>query len=185
MTALLIICKEKALVSLSAFEDELFSAICYAPSRCLSKEVMAAGAFCWGWLSNLPEFPKDLLYLNLSYSILLATNAGGIFDSKSIQSALVGSDRENSRVMDQQEFVGCPEVMHQKVNEYTARLLHKIRTDRLSTLSYSEHYYYTSRDDVLEGLNVWLKFIENQLKVIGFAECAVCRRLKEATRNTY
>ena len=104
------------------------------------------------------------MYQNLSYSLLIAINAGGIFDSHSIQSALIGSDQHTSSVMDQKEFKGCPEVFQEKIDEFTSRLLHKLKTDRLSALLYSEHYYNTSRDDVLEGLNGWLKFIMNQLK---------------------
>ncbi len=140
--------------------------ICYVPSCCLTREITAAGVFCWSWLSNLPLFSRELLYLNLSYSLLAAVNAGGIFDSQSIQSALIKPDRYSAPSMDQQSFRGCPDVLYQKVEEFIAELSQKTKGERLSTLLYSSHYYYSSRNDILEGLNVWLRFLANQLKVL-------------------
>jgi len=169
LTALLIICKEQKLKNLEAFEEELLTAICYAPSYCLTKEIMSAGTFCWNWISTIPEFSAESLYRNLSYSLLLSLNSGGIFETKSVQSNFLFTDRKKmSPMLESSEIKGFPDIFKQQIELFASQVAPKIRSDRLSTLTYDEISCNFSREETLEGLCIWLKFIMNQLKnIIG------------------
>lgn len=151
--------------SLGSFEEELISAICYTPNFVLTKETMNAGLFCWSWLSNIRSFPRGSLLLHLSNAILIGLNAGGIFDSQSIICSLLSTNTYNSIFMDGFDKKQNNDVFFLKAENYTNQLLQRVPSDRLSTILYSEHYYYINREDVLEGLKCWLKFLNNQLKV--------------------
>ena len=153
--------------SLGSFEEELISAICYTPNFILTKETMGAGLFCWSWLSNIQSFPRGSLLLHLSNALLIGINAGGIFDSQSITCSLLSNNTYNSIFMDGFDNKQNNDVFFQKAENYTNQLLQRVPRDRLSTILYSEHYYYINRENILEGWKLWLKFLNNQLKVIN------------------
>ena len=168
LTALLIICREKNIPTLKSFEEELLIVICCAPSYCLTNEIISAGSFCWSWISVIPEFSQSSLYLNLRYSLLMSINAGGIFDTSSIQSSLILDKIHTSIVLEfprQRKFV---EPLNRQANKFIREIPKEINTDVFGNLTYDEHSYNFSRDNLLEGFDVWLRFLVNQMKVLLF-----------------
>ena len=173
MTALLIICREKNIPSLNAFEEELLNIICCAPSYCLNSDTIAAGSFCWSWISVFPSFSRSSLYLNLRYSLLIAINTGGIFESNSIQSSLIPDRIYSSSVLEFQKQNDTLEMSSKHVSQFMDEISEKIDGDIFSNITYNELNCYFSRDVILEGLDIWLKFIMNQIKVILFIYCRI------------
>lgn len=165
MTALLIICREKNIAALKAFEEELLIVICCAPSYSLNNEILSAGTFCWSWINVIPEFNKSTLYLNTRYSLLLALNAGGIFDSSSIQSLLVPDASYNSLVLEFPQAPECSQVLGGVASRCARQTSKEILGDAFAILTYDEHGCNLSRDSVLGAFDAWLRFLRNQLKV--------------------
>lgn len=154
------------MASLKAFEEELLVFICNAPSYCLNKEMLAAGTFCWSWLSVMPEVSRESLYMNLRYSLLLSLNAGGIYESTSIQSALIADSSFVSDVMDCPKKKPLDRITNRRGESFMRLLFpRKVAGDRLSNLTYDEYGHNLSRENILEAFELWLKFLTNQVKV--------------------
>jgi len=166
LTALLIICKEKNIPSLRAFEEELLIVICCAPSYSLSNEIISAGTFCWSWISVIPELYKGSLYLNMRYSFLVALNTGGIFESNTIQSSLIPDAKYDSLVLEFPKSPPSNQVLEKVASGFIKQMSKDVIGDAFSALTCDEHNYNLSRDALLGGFDSWLRFLRNQLKVL-------------------
>jgi hypothetical protein len=102
----------------------------------------------------------------MRYSFLIALNAGGIFESNSIQSSLIPNADYDSLVL---EFLKPPpsnQVLGKAVNDFIKQMPKDVIGDAFSALTYEEYNYNLSRNTLLGGLDSWLKYLRNQLKVL-------------------